>query len=342
MFSRQEFRSCTCPQDNFWHERRPRASAHRSISPNTISSEPMIAETSASMCPRLKKSIACRWANEGARILHLVGPVSAVRDQVDAELALGRLDRGIDLAGGYVVALGIELEMVDSRLHRALHFGAQRRDDLVVPDGDWPLTFGQPQLLQALLHDAHRLAHLFHSHEIAVVAVAVLADWDVEIEFGIALVGLRLAQVPGGTGAAHHHAGESPVPRILQLDHGNIDVALLEYAIVGEQARDVVTDVQERIAERPDVVEQLGRQVLVHSSDTEIIGMHARARGALVECHQLLALLETPERRCEGADVQCLSGNVEKVREQASDFAVEHADKLSAFWNRNAEQFFHC
>jgi hypothetical protein len=43
----------------------------RSISPNTMSSEPMIAETSASMCPRLKKSIACRWANDGARILHL-------------------------------------------------------------------------------------------------------------------------------------------------------------------------------------------------------------------------------------------------------------------------------
>jgi hypothetical protein len=43
----------------------------RSISPNTMSSEPMIAETSANICPRLKKSIACRWANDGARILHL-------------------------------------------------------------------------------------------------------------------------------------------------------------------------------------------------------------------------------------------------------------------------------
>jgi hypothetical protein len=48
-----------------------------------------------------------------------------------------------------VVALGIELEMVDCRLHRAFHFGAQRRDDLVVLDGNRPLTFGQPQLLQA-------------------------------------------------------------------------------------------------------------------------------------------------------------------------------------------------
>jgi hypothetical protein len=44
---------------------------HRSISPNTMSSEPRIADTSASMCPRVRKSMACRCANEGARILHL-------------------------------------------------------------------------------------------------------------------------------------------------------------------------------------------------------------------------------------------------------------------------------
>src|SRR5262245_58911612 len=33
------------------------ADGQRSISPNTMSSEPMIAETSANICPRLKKSI---------------------------------------------------------------------------------------------------------------------------------------------------------------------------------------------------------------------------------------------------------------------------------------------
>ena len=40
--------------------RQQRASRQRSISPNTMSSEPMIAETSASMCPRLKKSGAAQ------------------------------------------------------------------------------------------------------------------------------------------------------------------------------------------------------------------------------------------------------------------------------------------
>src|SRR6516165_4876430 len=45
----------------------------RSISPNTMSREPSIAGTSASMCPRVKKSIAAKCGNDGARILHLYG-----------------------------------------------------------------------------------------------------------------------------------------------------------------------------------------------------------------------------------------------------------------------------
>ena len=47
------------------------ADAHRSTSPNTMSIEPRMADTSASMWPRVRKSIACKWANDGARILHL-------------------------------------------------------------------------------------------------------------------------------------------------------------------------------------------------------------------------------------------------------------------------------
>ena len=47
----------------------PKQCLHRSTSPNTMSSEPRIADTSASMWPRLRKSIACRCAKPGARIL---------------------------------------------------------------------------------------------------------------------------------------------------------------------------------------------------------------------------------------------------------------------------------
>jgi hypothetical protein len=137
--------------------------------------------------------------------------------------------------------------MVDGRLHRALHLGAQRRDDLVVPDGDRSPTFGQAQLLQALFHDAHRLAHLLHADAVAVVIVAVLADRDVEIELGIAFVGLRSAQVPGGAGAAHHDPGKTPTPggsrvggRVgsrLNVVHGNYPLAGLLNVMTMPRAR---------------------------------------------------------------------------------------------------------
>src|SRR5215813_8176506 len=65
-FFREGFGHRAAPVSTSW-----RPSGQRSISPNTMSSEPMIAATSASICPRLRKSIACRWANDGARILHL-------------------------------------------------------------------------------------------------------------------------------------------------------------------------------------------------------------------------------------------------------------------------------
>src|SRR5215469_11474849 len=90
--------------------------------------------------------------------LALVRLVGAVRDQIDAELAFGRLDRGIDLARWHVEPFGVELEVMDQRLHRALHLAAARRHDLVVLIHDGPLPVRTPQLVDALLHDADRLA----------------------------------------------------------------------------------------------------------------------------------------------------------------------------------------
>ena len=62
------------------------------------------------------------------------------------------------------------------------------------------------------------------------------------------------------------------------------------------------------------------------------------ARGALVEHHQLLALLEAPERRRQRADVHRLRGDVEEMREQPADLAIEHADELGALRHLDAEQ----
>ncbi len=68
----------------------------------------------------------------------------------------------------------------------------------------------------------------------------------------------------------------------------------------------------------------------MHAAGAEIGRMHARARGALVEHHQLLALLEAPQRRGERADVHRLRGDVEEVRQEPADLGIEHADQLRA------------
>src|ERR1039457_28316 len=121
----------------------------------------------------------------GRANLAFVRLVAAIGDQIDAELALRRLDRDIDLASRDVEALGVEFEMVDQSLHRPLHLAPARREDLVVLHGYRPLPVGCTQLGDALFHDTHGLAHFLHADAVAIVAVAVLADRDVEIHLGI-------------------------------------------------------------------------------------------------------------------------------------------------------------
>src|SRR5262249_47821159 len=135
---------------------------------------------------------------------------------------------------------------------------------------------------------------LLDADAIAIVVVAVLTDRDVEIELRITLVGLGFAQVPGGTGAAQHHAREAPAHAILEFNDADVDVALLENPVLGEQVLDIVQYLGVRLAKGGDVFDQAGRQVLVHAAEAEVFGVHTAARGALIEDHQLLALFEAP------------------------------------------------
>jgi hypothetical protein len=136
------------------------------------------------------------------------------------------------------------------------------------------------------------------------------------------------------------HAGEAPLPGFLQRHHADIDVALLEDAVASQKRFEVGDDLQERIAPRLDVVDQFWRQILMHATQPEIGRMHARTGGALIKYHQLFALFKAPQRRGQRADVHCLRGDVEQMRQDAADLAIEHADQLAAARHRDAEQFF--
>src|SRR5690606_15949937 len=122
-----------------------------------------------------------------------IRPVGAVCHQIDAELALRGLHRGVDLAFRHAIAFGVELEVVDQRFHRALHLAARGWHHLAVV-GRYGAT---RHLLDALADDPHALAHLFHAADVTVETVAVPADRNVEIVLFVTVIGLRLAQIPG-------------------------------------------------------------------------------------------------------------------------------------------------
>src|SRR5262249_4776938 len=75
-------------------------------------------------------------------------------------------------------------------------------------------------------------------------------------------------------------------------------------------------------------------------ADPEIVRVHAGARGPLVENHELFALLKSPERRSQGADIQRLGGDVEEMGEQPADLAEQHPYQLAALRHRYLEQLF--
>ena len=87
----------------------------------------------------------------------------------------------------------------------------------------------------------------------------MLADRNVEIELGIAFIGLRLAQVPDSAGAAYHDSREAPSPSIVEAHDTDVDVTLFENAVLREQDLDVVTYFEKGVAEIPNIIDKLQR-----------------------------------------------------------------------------------
>src|SRR3984885_2639510 len=186
--------------------------------------------------------------------LDAVRLVGAVRDQEYAEFALRRLDRGIGLALGHAVAFGHEFEMVNQRLHVALHVLAARGAHLAVVDHHRPGIGAQP--VHALADDAVGLAHLSHAHQVAVVAIAIDPDRYVEIERRIHLVRPLAPQIPLDARTAQHRTGKAELQCALGRYHADVDGALLPDAIVGQQRFVLIHPPREFLGEGLDEIQQ--------------------------------------------------------------------------------------
>ena len=166
------------------------------------------------------------------------------------------------------------------------------------------------------------------------------ADRNGEVELVIELVGFGAAQVPGEAGTAHHHAGEAPGVDVVLGDDADVDRALLEDPVLGDDRVEIVEELGELVRPGLDIVEQVRRQVLVDAARADVVGVQPRATGPVVEFHQLLALDIAPERRAQRADVDGQRHHVEQVVQDPPDLHVEHADQRGAARHLGAGELF--
>ena len=285
--------------------------------------------------------------------LHTERFVGAVGHQVDAELALGVFHRGVGLAFRHAVALGEELEVMDQRFHLLLHLFALRRRQLVVVHHDGPGICAQP--VHALPDNPVGLPQFLDPHQIAVVAIAVDSDRNVEVHLRVRRVRLLLAQVPLHAGTAQHGSRKAEVQGPFGRDHGDAHRALLPDPVLrqqrfvfidmaGKAPRKVFDEIEQRAfpplvhglfpVRNPfpvglrQVPGHLPGQVAIDAARPIIGGVHARAGNRLVAVHQVLALTETVEEYGHGAHVEAMAAQPQQVIQYPGDLVEHHPDVL--------------
>ena len=133
------------------------------------------------------------------------------------------------------------------------------------------------------MNNTQRLAELFHTAEVAVVAVSVYAHGHVEINLIVGVVGLAFAHVPGHTAAAEHDAGKGVVECVGRADDADVLGAPNPDPVIGQEFFGFVDAVSELCGPLVDVVEETEGKVLVYAAGTDVGGVEAGARNAFVE-----------------------------------------------------------
>ena len=133
------------------------------------------------------------------------------------------------------------------------------------------------------MDDSQRLAELLHTTQVAVVAITVLSDGDIELDLAVSVVGRSLADIPGDAGATEHDAGVGEVEGVLGGDHTDAHGTGFPDAVIGEELFDLVNAVAELGCPLVDVIEEADGEVLVDSAGADVGGVETGAGDALVE-----------------------------------------------------------
>src|SRR5690606_5822915 len=132
-------------------------------------------------------------------------------------------------------------------------------------------------------------------------------------------------------------AGEAPGDRVFLADHGDVDIALLEDAVVDHQAHRVFEQFrQARVEPVGNVGQQLERNVLMYAAGAEPGAVHARARSAFEEVEAILADFEQPQVGV----IAPTSITCDPMLSMWLQMRVSSANKTRRYWARSGTSRF--
>src|SRR5438093_2051919 len=147
------------------------------------------------------------------------------------------------------------------------------------------------QALDRLLEDPHRLTQLLHSHQVAVVYVAIRAHRHVEVVRLVVEIRKVLAYVVRHARRTHHRPGEAVVDRFIRRHHAEADATANPDAIPRNDAVDLGDGFREILDEGVQAVDPAVGYVGAHPTDTRKRRRQARTDPILEQLVHALTLL---------------------------------------------------
>ena len=173
------------------------------------------------------------------------------------------------------------------------------------------------------------------------VAVVVVADGphrDLEVEVVIAAVRRRLAQVPRVAGGAQQRAGDAEGEQGLGVERAHAVQPLEDDLVLLQQVRVLVGAGGHVGQERAQLGGEARRDVLHHTADLEVAGVHPLARGHLEQVEDLLALAEAVPEHADRAEVQRARPQPYEMRHDPIELEMDHPQVLRPRRDLRAEQ----
>src|SRR5262249_2523290 len=174
------------------------------------------------------------------------------------------------------------------------------------------------------------------AHQSAVVAIAMLAGGNIELEVLITGVRLLLAEIPLQTARSQVRPCYAPLHRILHGQCPDAFGTLLKNAI----AQDFAVILHQSLRKvRDEVAKHLlpaSRKILRHTAQAKPIGMHACATYRFDDAERAFAIIKGVEDWGKLPQILCEGPIPDEVADNPEQFAKHYTDRLRARRHSNA------